>query len=187
MPTVRGKRHRITSYTWGSKSFGRFPSEATWSNRISVIRRRVKSSNVMNQLKVLLLFVSALCLASAVGGIGSVHVLANNSGSSLTTTSLNGLGRLMASIMAILFAAMSYVTHVRSPIGWRFGWLVLVLSYASFVVGAISVTLENVPSLTFTDFWLPSGLVVIGGAAVTWYWGCKWYRQQSYFNSPPSK
>jgi hypothetical protein len=135
----------------------------------------------MKRLKIVFIIFSILCLLAAISGVGSVHMFANTSGSGVMTTSLNGLGRLVALVMALLFAAMSYLIHTHLPIGWKIGWLALGAGYISFMIGGISAMLENDPNLTFADFWLPSGLVVIGGAAVTWYWGRIWYRQKAYF------
>jgi hypothetical protein len=141
----------------------------------------------MNRLKVILLILSVLCLLSAISGVGSVHLVANNSGSAITATPLNTLGKLAALVMSLLFAGMSYAIHARLSVGWKIGWLALGLSYLNSVVGGISATLQNDPNITFADFWLPCILIVIGGAAIVWYWGRIWFRQKSYFDVPPSR
>jgi hypothetical protein len=131
----------------------------------------------MARLKLLCFFFSIVLLAVALTGINAV----SGTASGITVSHLDASGRIWAVVDALIAAIFAYGIHSRARIAWRAGFIVWVLSYVYFVFGAVSGTYRAAHVISFSSFWLPTGLAVFIGAAVTIYWGSWWKRQRSYF------
>jgi hypothetical protein len=143
----------------------------------------VAGDEAMKQLVAVLMVLSVMCLLSAVSGAGFIPSLAIISGSEIAGMHANGLDRCMTLTIATFFAAWSYAIYARLLIGWKAGWLAILLSYVYFLVEAISATRRNAIADSFSELYLPSTLVVISGAVVVFYWSRIWYRHKAYFNA----
>jgi hypothetical protein len=141
----------------------------------------------MSTLKNILLFLTVLCIVSAVTGIQSANVDINvtqgSTTSSTEATEHSTYGRLLCLLYAIAFAAFYYSVHKRLLIAWQLGWIVVIGAWLGFTIDSLSYSLKLLPP----DIWIASIAIVIGGCAGLAYWGVWWKRQKSYFNAPALK
>jgi hypothetical protein len=128
-------------------------------------------------LKYLCLLVGICFVAAALTGIHAVSVKPSGT----TISHFNTLGRIWAVAAAFVCAAFAYGIHIRARIVWKVGFVYLALSYIYFVAGGITGMYHAAPVKDFLSFWLPVGLAIVLGAAVTVYWSLWWKRQRSYF------
>jgi hypothetical protein len=129
-------------------------------------------------LKYLCLFASLLTIAAALTGIQAISI--RPSGTTIWHYS-NIYGRIFAFAAAVVSAAFAFGLHIRARIVWTAGFILLALGYINFIVGAVTATYHAARVPNFPSFWLPVGLIVLAGAAVTTYWGLWWKRQRGYF------
>lgn len=131
----------------------------------------------MKFLRNLCLLLGAVYLAAGIIGIRAISV---NSSETLISH-LDAFGRVWALGAAAALVALAYGIHTRVRIVWRAGFIALALNYFYLAVGAVSATYQAARVPSFSNFWLPSVLVVLGGGAVTVLWALWWKRQRSYF------
>lgn len=131
----------------------------------------------MKSLKYLCLFASLLAIAAALTGIQAISIRPSGT----TIWHYNTYGRIWAFAIAVVFATFAYGIHIRARIMWKVGFILLALGYINFVVGAVTATYHATVVPSIPSFWLPAGLIVLVGAAVTIYWGLWWKRQHAYF------
>jgi hypothetical protein len=131
----------------------------------------------MNSLKYLCLLLSLLYLAAGFTGIQAISVTP----SGMTISHLSAFGRILALATAFVLALFAYGIHTRARIVWKAGFIYLALGYIYLVVGAVIATYRAALVPSILSFWLPAGLVVLIGGAVTVCCGLWWKRQRSYF------
>lgn len=131
----------------------------------------------MKLLRNLCLLLGVVYLAAGLSGIRAVS--ATPSGTLISH--LSTFGRIFALVAAGVLATFAYGIHTRVRSVWKAGFVVMALSYIYLVVGGLRATYYATQVPSFSTFWLPSGLVVLGGGAVTVYWALWWKRQRSHF------
>jgi hypothetical protein len=131
----------------------------------------------MRLLKYLCLFLSLVYLAAGLTGIQAVSETSSGTHISHLTT----FGRIWALGAAFVLATFAYGIYTRARIAWNAGFIFLALSYIYSVIAGVIATNHAAIVPNFVSFWLPVGLFVSIGAAVTFYWGLWWKRQRSYF------
>lgn len=132
----------------------------------------------MKILKYCCLFFCVMCLVAAITGIQSART--DQTGIYITKFNDN-FGRIYVLLMSGVFAAGFYGIQKRLFITWKLGWPMLIWGYLSFVLQAVVSTYYVAKIKDFPSFWLPLILCIVGGAAVTVYWGFWWKRQKNYF------
>lgn len=98
-----------------------------------------------------------------------------------TIVRFSPFGRIVAILFAVAFFALAYGIHTRARITWPAGFVGIAICYLNFVVGAVSSTYRLAAVHDFPSFWLPAGLVIVIGGAVTAFMGFWWRRQRSFF------
>jgi hypothetical protein len=96
----------------------------------------------------------------------------------LHITKQAGIGVMLWLVFdALLYASMAYGIQRRVPVVWKLGWAVLIVSSLQFMIQGIAT------ALFLPDGWAACIGIVVGGIAVTVYWGAWWKRQRSYFDA----
>jgi hypothetical protein len=135
----------------------------------------------MKTLKYLCVLFGLLLIAAAFTGIQSVSITPSGA----TITKFNIFGRICCLAEAFVLATFAYGIHIRARITWKAGFILWALNYIYFVAAAVNATYHVAPIRDIPSFFLPAGLIVLGGAAVGIYWGVWWKRQRPYFFQDP--
>lgn len=131
----------------------------------------------MRLLKYICLILSTVYLGAALIGIRA----ASGTAAGIRISHLDDFGRIEALGAALVLALFAYGIHTKARITWKAGFVLLTISYIFSAVAAVRATYHVALTPSFSTFWLPAGLVALGGGAVTVYWALWWRRQRSYF------
>jgi hypothetical protein len=89
------------------------------------------------------------------------------------------LARHAASIVfSISFLPLFLGIRQRLAVAWKFGWVLLVVSFS----WALAESLDSLREQPDSGGWIAYAAVTIGFSFVAIYWGRWWYRQKRYFS-----
>jgi hypothetical protein len=88
--------------------------------------------------------------------------------------------RAASAVFGLSFAPLFWGIRRRLAVAWKFGWLLLVVSFS----WPLAESLESLRKQPDSGGWIMMAVVSIGFASVGAYWGRWWYRQKKYFSKP---
>src|SRR5208282_1464856 len=120
----------------------------------------------MNRLFFALVALGALCLFSAILGIGSYHIHTN--GVAITHTSF--WERILSAIFGCAFLMFAWGIRYRVSLAWRWVFPALWVGWGIFVLGATISVSSQYPKASIADVLVFAGVVALGSLPFAIYW-----------------
>ena len=86
--------------------------------------------------------------------------------------------RAASIVFGLAYIPLFWGIRRRLAVAWKFGWVLLVVSFSWLLAGA----LESLRKQPDSGGWIALAVVTVGFSSVAIYWGRWWYRQKKYFS-----